>query len=97
MSYLQCTECDHIAHESEVAPEMEWNSHLQTFESWLVCRNCHSKEGAFETAYYCDNCEELAPLIDGTDLCALCNQKAISLERDLCKLEDEHYERRSGI
>lgn len=96
MSYLQCTECQHIADESEIFMESEWNPDISRYENFLVCK-CGSRDGGFETAYPCETCEELAPLVDGTDLCDSCNQKATNLDRDLVALENEHHERVNGI
>ncbi len=89
MSYLQCTECLHIELENEIPIEGKFDSDAREYIRYLVCGECHSKEGGFEAVYECENCEELAPLVDGTDLCTGCERKAASLDRDLVKLENE--------
>lgn len=96
-THLKCTECDHIELESDVPVEQIWNSEMRGFDNFLLCSNCHSKEGGFDTAYHCEDCEELEPLVDGTDLCKTCYDKEVSLERDLVALENEHHEKTRGI
>lgn len=96
-SYLQCSECQHIEEESDIRVDRdEWNPDLGAFEHFLICK-CGSRDGGFEVVHECDNCGELAPLVDHADLCVECDAKAIDLERCIAKLEDEHYERCAGL
>ena len=96
MSYLICSECQHIEDQWDIRVSSEWNPDIPGYQYFLLCQ-CGSREGSFEAAHECDACGDLAPLVDHADLCADCEAKAIDLERCISKLEDEHYERCAGL
>jgi len=90
ITYLKCSECDATEAELDIPSVDVWNPDIPGYEHFLICPHCHSREGSFETVHACETCEELEPLVDGSDDCRACFDEAASLEGDLVALEMEY-------